>query len=71
MEKDWMMVFTTTDKVRADFVKSVLEDNQILVVLFNKTDNPYTDSSFRGIFELYVHWKQAEEALEHIYNLPE
>ncbi len=71
MEKDWMMVYSTTDKFRAHYLKELLEKNHILVVLFNKTESPYAEGTLQGEFELFVHWQQAEEALDYIYNLPE
>ena len=71
MEKDWMMVYSTIDKFNAMYVKGILEKNNILVILFEKTENPVTDDMQRGVQELYVHWQQAEDALDFIYNLPE
>lgn len=71
MEKDWMMVYSTADKMRAQYVKELLEKNNILVVQFNRMQNPYAEGVLMGDLELFVHWQQAEEALEIIYNLPE
>ena len=71
MEQDWMMVYSTMDKFHAMYIKGILEKELILVVLFNKTENPYAQGILSGEYELYVHYKQAEAALEFIYNLPE
>ncbi|MBK7566474.1 MAG: DUF2007 domain-containing protein [Chitinophagales bacterium] len=53
------------------YIKEMLEEELILVVLFNKTEGPYAQGILQGEIELYVHYKQAEAALEFIYNLPE
>lgn len=66
-----MMVYTTPDKLQALYIKDILEKELILVVLFNKTENPYAQGILQGEFELFVHYKQAEAAIEFIYNLPE
>ena len=71
MEQDWMMVYSTMDKFHAMYIKEILEKELILVVLFNKTEGPYAQGILQGEIELYVHYKQAEAALEFIYNLPE
>lgn len=65
------MVFKTPDKIMAMYIKDMLEKEMILVVLFNKTESPYAQGVLPGEFELYVHYKQAEAAIEFIYNLPE
>lgn len=70
MEKNWMMVFSTKDKFHAMYLKEMLEEHQLMVVMFNKTEGPYAEGLL-GEFEIFVHENQAEEALELIYNLPE
>ena len=48
-----------------------LQQHAIYAVLFEKPPMPFGGDVMPVKFELYVHDKQAEEALELIYNLPE
>jgi hypothetical protein len=66
-----MMIYSTTDRMRATFIKEMLSDKDILVVLFDKTASPYGEGILQNEIQLYVHFKHAEEAIEFIYNLPE
>ncbi|MBK7443247.1 MAG: DUF2007 domain-containing protein [Saprospiraceae bacterium] len=66
-----MMVYSTTDNLKALYIKEMLEEQKIFVVLFDKLIHPYGEGILSGEISLYVHFKQAEEALDFIYNLPE
>jgi hypothetical protein len=50
MEKDWVLVFSTAKLYLAEMAKSVLEDNDIHVVIINKQDSFY----LIGDIEVYV-----------------
>lgn len=65
-----MMIYSTTNKMRATYIKGMLEEAKILVVLLNNTIEPYGEGMMGEIL-LYVHYQQAEEAIDFIYNLPE
>jgi hypothetical protein len=71
MEKDWMIVYSTADKMKALYIKEMLEEANIFVVMFDKMVQPYGEGMLPGDIALYVHFKQAEEAIDFIYNLPE
>lgn len=66
-----MQVYTTYDRIQANYLMSELQEHNIYVVIFEKRAHPYAGDALPVQFELYVHDKQAEEALEIIYNLPE
>lgn len=71
MEKDWILVHSTNDRMKATYIKQMLEEANILVVLFDNKIQAYGEGLLEGDVNLYVHVKQAEEAIEFIYNLPE
>jgi len=51
MEENWQIVFTTNQPYQAEMVKSILEENDINVILFNKKDSQY----LFGDIDIYVH----------------
>jgi type III secretory pathway lipoprotein EscJ len=51
MADSWVKVFATSDLVQADWILSVLEQNDIAAVKMNKKDSAYV---MLGIIELYV-----------------
>ncbi len=65
MENGWMMIYATPDQQAAAMLKGLLEQENIKVVLINKSGYPYTQL---GEVEFYVFWQQAETALEIIYK---
>ena len=65
MESDWMMIYSTPDLQKASILKDLLEQENINVVMKNKSGYPYTQL---GEVEFYVFWQQAEQALEIIYK---
>lgn len=65
MEKDWLMLFSTPDEMRASFVKNILEKEGINPVLLNKKASPYG----LGEVEIYVWWQEAEKAIQIIYTI--
>jgi len=71
MEKDWMIVYSTDDRIKAMYIKEMLEATNILVVMFDKMVQPYGEGMLPGNIALYVHVEQAEAAIDFIYNLPE
>lgn len=66
MEKDWIKVYTTPQEVKADWLITLLKDQEIEVVKLNKQDSSYLRF---GEIELYVHEQQFPEALAIIINL--
>ncbi len=66
-----MQVYSTYDRMEANYLMSELQQHAIYAVLFEKPPMPFGGDVMPVKFELYVHDKQAEEALELIYNLPE
>ena len=53
MEKDWVLVHTNTDNNSARITKSVLENEGITVVLFDKRDSMHLHLNNASI-EIYV-----------------
>ncbi len=51
MEKDWVMIKTTNSDVEVEFIKSVLEDAEIEVVVIDKRDLVYPSM---GEVEIYT-----------------
>ncbi|MBC8045294.1 MAG: DUF2007 domain-containing protein [Fimbriimonadaceae bacterium] len=64
MEKDWMMIYSTENRVLFSRIRYILEEEQIKYVCFNKKDSFYDI----GLLEIYVHYIEAEKALNIIYN---
>jgi len=50
MERDWALIYSIGKLYQAEMVKSILEDNDIEVVLINKQDSFY----LIGDIEVYV-----------------
>jgi len=57
--------------MRADYLRQSLQQQDIYVVVFEKRFNIYTGEMRVQEYELYAHFKQAEEALDIIYTLIE
>jgi len=51
MADSWVKVFATSDIVQADWILSVLEQNDVAAVKMDKKDSAYV---MLGIIELYV-----------------
>jgi hypothetical protein len=51
VEKGWVKIFQTTELYKIEIIKSMLEEHEIMAVVFNKIDSSYL--SF-GELELYV-----------------
>lgn len=60
-----MMIYTTHDLIKATTFENLLNDEKINVVLLNKAGTPYT---IFQVIELYVHYTEAEKALDIIYK---
>lgn len=60
-----MMIYSTPDQQKASIIKGLLEQEDIHVVMINKSGYPYTQL---GEVEFYVFWQQAEQAIEIIYK---
>jgi hypothetical protein len=50
MEKDWVLIYNTTDQLRIEMLRQVLEDSDVEAVIMNKKDRSY----LLGDHELYV-----------------
>lgn len=61
MEKDWVKVYYTSQQHKAEIVKAVLEDHEIVVSEINKMDSV---QSFipHGEIELYVNKESVVKA---------
>lgn len=53
MQKDWILIFSTTQDFKAELAKGLLEENDIQFVTLNKKDSSYPDL-FIGYIEIYV-----------------
>lgn len=51
MEKDWVIIKTTNSDVEVEFIRSVLEEGEIEVVVVDKRDPVYPSI---GEVEIYV-----------------
>lgn len=71
MEKDWMMVFQTPDRIQAYYLLSELQQQEIYAVVFEKKANIYIADIQPPEYQIFTHYKQAEEAIEIIDNLTE
>lgn len=61
MGKDWILVFSTTQKFKAELAKGLLQENDIQFVVLNKKDSSYPDL-FIGYIEIYVKQNDAVKA---------
>lgn len=61
MGKDWILVFSTTQKFKAELAKGLLQENNIQSVALNKKDSSYPDL-FIGYIEIYVKQNDAVKA---------
>jgi predicted transcriptional regulator len=60
MEKDWVKIFSTSDVVKADLVKDLLDNNDIPAVVLNKKE---TLTVIIGEVEVYVEREDAVKAV--------
>ncbi|MEM1135255.1 MAG: DUF2007 domain-containing protein [Bacteroidota bacterium] len=68
MEKlmdNWQKVYSTSDTLRAEIVKSTLEAHKIQAIILNKRDSSYNDFGQR---EIYVSQENHGAALTIIEN---
>ena len=63
--ENWQKVYSTTDLVRAEIVKSTLETHKITAIILNKRDSSYNDFGMR---EIYVSKDNHDTALTIIEN---
>ena len=61
MQKDWILIFSTTQDFKAELAKGLLEENDIQFVTLNKKDSSYPDL-FIGYIEIYVKQNNAVKA---------
>lgn len=66
-----MLIYTTPDRILANYLQSELQQHSIYTVVFEKKANMYIADLRPPEFEIYTHFRQAEEALEIIYNITE
>lgn len=60
---DWIIIYKRNNQNEAQIVKSVLEDNNIKVVLINKMDSMHTHLT-NGAIELHI---QSEDVINAKY----
>lgn len=60
MEKDWKLVYSTTQLYKAEIAKDILADSDIDAIIINKKDSSYL--SF-GEIEVYVNNENKENAI--------
>lgn len=65
MEKDWVKIYSSTDRMNLELVKHLLTDNSIQVVEINKADSAY----HFGKAELYIHLLDFASAIEVINKI--
>lgn len=63
---DWVVIYKSNNQNKAQIVKSVLEDNNIEVVLLNKMDSMHTHL-INGAVELHIKPKNVINA-KHIIS---
>jgi len=63
--ENWQKVYSTTDMLRAEIVKSTLETHKIPAIILNKRDSSYNDFGMR---EIYVSQENHDTALTIIEN---
>lgn len=66
-----MLVYITPDRIQANYLSTELQQHGIYAVVFEKKANIYIADIQPPEFHIFTHYKQAEEALEIIYNLIE
>ena len=64
MEKEWLIIYTTSFAPQAEIIKGMLLENEIESVIISKQDSSYI--SF-GEVELYVHQDDVIKA-KHLIN---
>ena len=62
MKRNWINIFSSTNPIKVEIVKQMLEENNINAVALNKQDSSY---QMFGIIELFV----TEDQLEIANNL--
>ncbi len=58
-ERQWSLIYTTTQPIEAEMVKQMLESNGIEAIVINKRDSSYLTL---GEAELYVEAENATKA---------
>ena len=61
----WQKVYSTSDALRAEIVKSTLEAHKLPAIIINKRDSSYNDF---GLREIYVSEENHDTALTIIEN---
>lgn len=64
MEKEWVKIFATSDNIKTKWLQSLIEANEIDVVVMNKKDSMLPV----GEIEMYVGKEDEEQALMIINN---
>jgi hypothetical protein len=64
MDKNWILIFSTTDLYKAELIKGMLNENEINAVVVNKKDSSY----LFGEAEVYV---MSEDVLKSRHLLKE
>lgn len=67
MEKDWVKIFNSTDEVKVQLMRTLLEANEIASVILNKRDSLFPF----GQVELHVSLEDEDTALALINNQDE
>lgn len=66
MEKDWIQTYSTDNLIKAKMMEDLLKAQGMTPVLINKSGTPYT---ILQQIEIYVHYTEAEKAIEIIDNI--
>lgn len=65
MEKDWVTIFTSHDRMNIELVKQILTEHDLTVVEINKTDSAY----HFGRMNLFIHASDFASAIEIINRI--
>jgi hypothetical protein len=66
MEKDWVVIYISSDQYQVQIAKNLLDENKIETVIINKQDSMYPSNN-AGI-ELYTHQSNFNKAKEILLN---
>mgnify|MGYP000017547507 CR=1 FL=1 len=61
MKKNWINIFSSTNPIKVEITKQMLEENNITAVILNKQDSSY---NMFGTIDLFVTENEHERALQ-------
>ena len=65
MEKNWINIFSSTNPIKVEIIKQMLEENNIIAVVISKQDSSY---NMFGTIDLYVTENEQEITLQLIHQ---